>query len=206
MVDYKKAFFIFDLIVLHVIVGFLIYKFSILNSQSNSNVPIINNKIEYVDQCGDECKKYIDSKIVIPTPTTLTKTVYQTTPKTKTRSVVYIPIPGSGFTTNNTWSDLSGTDFYFNKSDYPGIVDVTFEANLRLFNGNGTAFVQIFDVTHSVGVQGSDVSTSSQTSTAVVSGSVTFWAGKNLYRIQAKSLTADTAMFDGGRLKITLEQ
>lgn len=206
MVDYKKAFFIFDLIFLHVIVGFLIYKFSILNSQSNSNVPIINNKTEYVDQCGQECQKYIDSKIVIPTPTTLTKTVYQTAPKTKTRSVVYVPIPGSGFTTNNVWTDLSGTDFYFNKSDYPGLIAVAFEANLRLFNGNGTAYVQIYDVTHGVGVQGSDVSTSSQASTAVISGSVTFWAGKNLYRIQAKSLTADTAMFDGGRLKITLEQ
>ena len=211
MVDYRKALFILDLVILHIIVGFLIYKFSIFNSQSNSNAPIINNKIEYVDQCGDECQKYIDTKLnansnrLTPDPTPIVKTVYQTVPKSKVRSVVYIPIPGSGFTTSNTWSDLSGTDFYFNKNDYPGLIDVAFEANLRLFNGNGTAYVHVFDVTHGVGVQGSDVSTSSQTSTAVVSGSVTFWAGKNLYRIQAKSLTADTAMFDGGRLKLTIE-
>jgi len=196
-----RTLVIINLVLLNLGLGWLFYKSQIPIPKSQ---PISN--IQYVDQCGIECQKYIDSKIIIPTPTTLTKTVYQTTPKTKTRSVVYIPIPGSGFTTNNTWSDLAGTDFYFNKSDYPGIIDVAFEANIRLFNGNGTAYVQIFDVTHEVGVQGSDVSTSSQTSTAVVSGKVTFWSGKNLYRIQAKSLTADTAMFDGGRLKITLEQ
>ncbi|MEK7504102.1 MAG: hypothetical protein AAB550_01170 [Patescibacteria group bacterium] len=192
---------IINLVLLNLGLGWLFYK-----SQIPVVAPTSTNSIEYVDQCGEECKKYIDSKIIIPTPSTFIKTVYQTTPKTKTRSVVYIPIPGSGFTTNNTWSDLPGTDFYFNKSDYLGIIDVAFEANLRLFNGNGTAYVQIFDVTHGVGVQGSDISTSSQTSTAVISGSVSFWAGKNLYRIQAKSLTADTAMFDGGRLKVTLEQ
>lgn len=190
-----KIILILDLILINLGIGWLFYK-----SRQPVIVQNIISKTEYVDR----------EPVVVPTPVstpiTITKTVYQTAPKTKTRSVVYIPIPGSGFTTNNTWSDLSGTDFYFNKSDYPGIIDVAFEANLRLFNGNGTAYVQIFDVTHSVGVQGSDVSTTSQTSTAVISGSVSFWAGKNLYRIQAKSLTADTAMFDGGRLKLTLEQ
>lgn len=196
-----KVLLVLNLILLDIGLIYLLFK-----PQTPVVAPTSTNNIQYVDQCGDECKKYVDSKIVVPTPTTLTKTVYQTTPKTKTRSVVYIPIPGSGFTTNNVWTDLSGTDFYFNKSDYPGLIAVAFEANLRLFNGNGTAYVQIYDVTHGVGVQGSDVSTSSQASTAVISGSVTFWAGKNLYRIQAKSLTADTAMFDGGRLKLTLEQ
>lgn len=189
-----------NLVLLDVGLIYLLFK-----PQAPVVAPTSTNTIQYVDQCGTDCQKYIDSKIVIPTPTTLTKTVYQTAPKTKTRSVVYIPIPGSGFTTNNVWTDLSGTDFYFNKNDYPGLISVAFEANLRLFNGNGIAYVQIFDVTHGVGVQGSDVSTSSQISTAVISGSVSFWSGKNLYRIQAKSLTADTAMFDGGRLKITLE-
>ena len=140
---------IINLVLLNLGLGWLFYK-----SQIPVVAPTSTNSIEYVDQCGEECKKYIDSKIIIPTPSTFIKTVYQTTPKTKTRSVVYIPIPGSGFTTNNTWSDLPGTDFYFNKSDYLGIIDVAFEANLRLFNGNGTAYVQIFDVTHGVGVQG----------------------------------------------------
>lgn len=195
-----KVLLTLNLVLLDIGLIYLLFK-----PQAPVVAPTSTNNIQYVDQCGTECQKYIDSKIVIPTPSTLTKTVYQTTPKTKTRSVVYIPIPGSGFTTNNTWSDLPGTDFYFNKSDYPGLIAVVFEANIKLFNGNGTAYVQIFDVTHGVGVQGSDISTSSQTSTAVISGSVSFWAGKNLYRIQAKSLTADTAMFDGGRLKITLE-
>lgn len=199
-----KILLTLNLILLDIGLGYLLYKSQIPIPKPQS-IPN-ETTVQYVDQCGQECQKYIDSKIVIPTPTTLTKTVYQTAPKTKTRSVVYIPIPGSGFTTNNVWTDLSGTDFYFNKSDYPGLIEVAFEANIKLFNGNGTAYVQIFDVTHGVGVQGSDVSTNSQTSTAVISGSVSFWAGKNLYRVQAKSLTADTAMFDGGRLKLTLEQ
>jgi hypothetical protein len=126
-------------------------------------------------------------------------------PKAKTRQVSYLPLPGSGSTLKNDWDTLSGTDFYFDTKDYPGLVAIYFEANVRLFNANGTAFFRLYDSTHGIGVQGSDINTKSQTGDAVTSGQLSFWTGKNLIKVQAKSLTADTAIFTSGRLKIITE-
>lgn len=204
-----KVVLIVNLVVLNSVVGYLVFK--LINTapelRSSPPEPGGDTGVVRVDVCGPDCQKYIDAKMVFPssTPTTITKTVYQTTPKTKTRSVTYVPIPGTGSTMSNVWTNLAGTDFYFNTADYPGLVEVYLEANVRLINGNGVAYFQLADITHGTGVQGSDLSTSSQTSTLVTSGRVIFWAGKNLIRVQAKSLTADTAVFDGGRLKVVVE-
>ncbi|KKS33047.1 MAG: hypothetical protein UU93_C0003G0055 [Candidatus Amesbacteria bacterium GW2011_GWA2_42_12] len=209
-----KVVFVVNLVVLNVLVGYLVYKSQIQNSKiqinPNNQNPII--KTETVDICGPDCQKYIDAslKSQIPssksTPTPIsTKVVYQQTPAKKVRTVTYVPIPGTGSTMNNVWTDLAGTDFYFNTADYPGLIEVSFEANVKLINGNGIAYFQLADITHGIGVQGSDLQTSAQTSTSVSSGKISFWAGKNLIRVQAKSLTADTAVFDGGRLKVVVE-
>lgn len=197
------------MVVLDIFVGYLVYKSVNTTSELRSSPPESGGDrgVVQVDVCGPDCQKYIDAKMVFPssTPTTITKTVYQTTPKTKTRSVTYVPIPGTGSTMNNVWTDLAGTDFYFNTADYPGLLEVSFEANVKLFNGNGMAYFQLADITHGTTVQGSDLQTNAQTSTSVSSGKISFWAGKNLIRVQAKSLTADTAVFDGGRLKVVVE-
>ena len=74
-----------------------------------------------------------------------------------------------------------------------------------MFNGSGLAFVRLYNETHGVGVQGSEVQTNQQKDAAVVSGQVSFYQGKNLIKVQAKSLTADTAIFTSGRLKIVTE-
>ncbi|MBP9817123.1 hypothetical protein KBC75_00015 [Candidatus Shapirobacteria bacterium] len=179
------------------------------------NPPVSEEKIVPTasDTCGTNCQKYIDSKInqaIIALPTsksTIQTTVITSVPvsRSKIRAVSYLPIPSTGSTGNNNWSDLPGTDFYFDKADYPGLVSIYFETNIKLFNGNGTAFIRLYDVTHGVGIQGSDVQTNNQPDTAVVSGQVSFYQGKNLIRVQAKSLTADTAIFSSGRLKIITE-
>lgn len=201
-----------NLALLNLGLGFLLYKYFFVKPQQNLNTT------NFVDICDLECEKKIDQrfkslesnlKIAFPTPksapTPTPIVVYKTVEKPKTKNVVYLPVPGTGSSTESSWTDLSGTDFYFDTRDYPGLISIYFEANIKLFNGNGMAYVRFFDVTHGIGVQGSDVSTSSQTSTPVESGMVTFWSGKNLIRVQAKSLTADTAVFEGGRLKITYE-
>lgn len=197
-----------NLLVLNGIIGWLVYK------QSNNQSSIINNQVtktEYVDRCGIECQKYIDEslKSQIPnpkaSPTPSSTVVYKTTSKTKVRNVQYVTIPGNGFTLSNDWSDISGTDFYFNSADYPGLVEIYLEGNMRLLNGNGKAYMRLFDATHNIGVQGSELETTSQTSVVIVSGKVTFWSGKNLIRVQLKSLTADTSILDSARLRIVTE-
>jgi len=165
---------------------------------------------QYIDTCGQECKNYVDQAIQAKqapqtSPTPVTKIVYQTAPKTKTRTTSYVTIPGSGSTTETAWTNVAGSEFYFNPADYPGLVSVYFEANMKLFNGSGLAYAQLFDVTHGIGVQGSEVSTQTGSDTVVESGQVSFWSGRNLIRVQVKSLTTESAIFNSGRLRILTE-
>ncbi len=160
----------------------------------------------------------IPSPTSIPTPTqiavnpspTITPTVTLSTkptsiPKTS-KSVSYFPIPGSGSILSTKWADVSGTDFYFDTNDYPSLAESYFSASIRLFNGNGTAFVRLFDVTAGIEVWGSEVKTNSQSFTFVTSDRLTLRSGNHLYRVQAKSLTADTTVFNSGQLRLISSQ
>ena len=120
----------------------------------------------------------------------------------KTKTTTYMPIPGSGSILSYDWVNLSGTEFYFNPADFPGLVEVRFEANMRLFNGNGLAFLRLFDTTNGIEIWYSQIQTGNQDSTVVVSDPLPFRSGNNLIVAQAKSLTADTTVFNSGRLKI----
>lgn len=144
----------------------------------------------------------IPSKVLSPTPTTK---IVQRNSIQKTRSTQYIPIPGTGSTLENVWTDLQGTEFYISTDDYSGLVGAYFEANMRLLNGNGLAYLRLFDVTAGIEVWGSEISTNSQSFTSVSSGKLTLRNGNHLYRVQAKSLTADTTVFNSGRIKVILE-
>ncbi len=207
-----------DVLAVNAGIGYLFYRSQI----QNSNLQITNQISStgggtVTDTCGADCQAYIDQRIASLSaartagqpagPSATPKVVYvtQTAPRTKVQSTTYVTVPGSGSTTNNDWTDLPGTEFYFDPADYPGLVSVYFEANMKLFNGNGMAYVRLYDGTNGVGVQGSDVQTNSQADSVVASGQVSFWAGKNLIRVQAKSLTADTAIFSSGRLRIVTE-
>lgn len=211
---------ILDLVAINAGVGLLWSK----SQKSNYDNRIVsNNQIQTskaVDSCGEACQAYIDQRIASfsalrPTqgqpagPSATPKVVYlqseQSKPKPKIRTTSYVVTPGSGSTSTNFWTDLAGTEFYFNPLDYPGLVEVYFEVNMKLFNGNGMAYVRLYDVNHGVGVQGSEAQTNSQSDGLVESGKVSFWSGKNLIRVQAKSLTADTAIFTSGRLRIVTE-
>lgn len=218
MIDWKgigKAVLIVDVIMVNLGVGYLINKSQISNPniQINTNDQIPNT-ITNIDDRLISLKQEILAEVKLagssatPVPTitssqSISKSKILTNPKIKT--VAYVTIPGSGSSASFDWSNLPGTDFYFDTRDYPGLLEVYFEASMNLFNGNGRAYVRLFDVTHSIGVQGSQVETTNQASTVVESGKLSFWAGKNTYRVQAKTLTSDTAIFSYGRLRIVTE-
>ncbi len=155
-------------------------------------------------------QKIIPTSILTPTSVpvntqTPTFTPAVSKPRPKIRNVSYLPISTSGSTQSNDWVSLAGTDFYFDTKDYLGLVEIYFETNIKLLNGNGIVFVRLYNDTHGVGVQGSEVQSNLQKDTAVISGKVSFYQGRNLIKVQAKSLTADTAIFTSGRLKIVTE-
>jgi len=213
---------ILDGMAVNVGVGYAIYK-----SSTTLSVPPPKSNFQFAPNvvggggpqteggiCGVECQKYIDDKIAaIPVATSSstvvkeTKTVVQQETRAKVKSVQYVTIPGTGGSNNSAvWKDVVGSDFYLDKADYPGLVEAYFESNVRLINGSGMAMVQLVDVTHGITVQGADaMGTNSNTDTIIVSGKLNFWAGKNLYRVQIKSLTSEMAVYNSGRLKIVTE-
>lgn len=148
--------------------------------------------------------------IITPTPTPVNPKPIEgptapTTPIAKPipfKSTAYVPVPGSGTGAGNSWVDIPGTDFYLNPSDYPGLKEAYFEANFKLLNGNGTAFIRLIDTTVGIEVWGSEVTSHNQNFTTVVSSKLTLRPGNHLYQVQAKSLTADTAVYNSGRLKL----
>ena len=210
-----KVLLIVNLLILDTSVGFLVYKMSFPPSGLPTDNFTLSPQTADISQgaCSDKCLEYIDEKVaaqpsvqpsVTPTTTTVSN-VATPAPKAKVKSVSYVPVPGAGSTLQTGWTSLPGTDFYLSKSDFPGLTEVYFEANVKLLNGNGAAYVRIFDVTHGIAVSGSELQTSSQTSTFISSGKISLWEGFNHYQIQAKSLTADTTVYESGRLKILTE-
>jgi hypothetical protein len=189
--------------------GYLNYKlFKPPEVQSTSNVSP-ETITEYIDQCGSECKNYIDEKIAVikitSAPTAKAAITVAAPVRAKVQSTQFFPISVSGSVTNTEWTDISGSDFYFNTADYSGLKQIQFEATIRLFNGNGKVYVRLFDATHGIAVQGSQSEATGQSATVVTASPAVFWSGNNLIRVQLKSLTADTAIFDSGRLKIITE-
>lgn len=123
----------------------------------------------------------------------------------KINHVNYLPINGSLSQVAYDWVSVSGSQFYFNKANYVGLKEVKFESNMKLLNGNGMAFVRLFDVTHGVAVTKSQVQTAYQIDTVVISEPINFMDGNNLIEVQIKSLTADSTVFNSGRLVINSE-
>lgn len=177
-----------------------------LNWKKNNSTPLVAD-----DECPTKCDELISEKIDnLPTPTitptaTPTLKITKTTPTVKNKTTQYIPIPGSGTTLENNWVDLTGTEFYISTDDYPNLIGAYFESNMKLINGNGLAYVRLFDITAGVEVWGSEISTNRQDFSSISSGKLTIRNGTHLYRVQAKSLTADTTVFNSGRIKIILE-
>jgi hypothetical protein len=211
-----KILLVIDLLAVNAGVGYIIYKNQIEVSTSPVPPPNLGGGnegggiAELRDQMAEVRTELKNLKLVSPAPTVkvapTAKSAAAVQPtRTKVRNVAYVTVPGSGSSSKNDWETLSGTEFYFDKSDYPGLTEVYFEANMKLFNGNGMAYVRLLDSTNGVAVQGSDVQTNSQVNTVVFSGKVNFWAGKNLIKVQAKNLTADTAVYNWGRLRIVTE-
>ena len=178
--------------------------------KKNNSTPLITN-----NECPTKCNELISEKINnLPTPTIIDQSIKITPTLTpipntivtkKNKTTQYIPIPGSGTTLENNWVDLTGTEFYISTDDYPNLVGAYFEANMKLLNGNGLAYVRLFDITAGVEVWGSEISTNRQDFSSISSGKLTIRTGTHLYRVQAKSLTADTTVFNSGRIKIILE-
>lgn len=209
---YLKFYFIISIVVLTVSLLFLfdrVYKvesylagFSRQVSEDGKTETLVQK----VDVCGEDCKKEVNDIVskAISTVSGTTKTIVQSgTAAPKEKQTTYIPLSGPITTTSMNWVDATGTDVYIDLvNDYGKNTWVSWEAFLKVADGNGQAFARLYDVTHNIAVNGSEVSVTSGTSTQVISGELKLWAGRNLYRVQLKSLNSFVVTFGGGRIKV----
>lgn len=159
-----------------------------------------------VVNCPSVCPQPTLSSQDTPTPTSTSTTAYSPTssPVTKSTTYSYVPIPGDGSILSSTWTDVPGTDFEFDPKNFSGFVEARLNANLRLYNGNGTAYLRLFDVTAGIEVWGSEVKATGQNFTYLTSAKLQLRPGNRKYRIQLKSETADTAVFNSGQLRLLI--
>ncbi len=120
--------------------------------------------------------------------------------------IAFIPLGSSGSTQNTNWTDVPNAQIWLNFSgEYGQLAKAWWDAFLRVDNANGTTYARLFDVTHGIAVNGSEISVSNTTTSTDVesAGNLQFWSGRNLYRVQIKSLNSSVAFFDSGRIKIS---
>jgi len=116
-----------------------------------------------------------------------------------------VSLDGTASTTSTSWEDVAGSEVYIDLvNDYDKDAYVTFEANLKVEHANGQAFVRLYDDTNKIAVIGSELSTTNNADfKQVTSGSLALWRGRNLYKVQLKSLNSTKVTFSGGRVKIS---
>lgn len=189
-----------------------------LSSQIDSNLtstPTATITSE-TDTCGLVCQETIAQKVseamatisgkeTVKETTKETTVVQKTTETVSQPTIIYVPLGGGGSTTSRDWADVSNAEVWLDIRDYPNIDRAYFEGFIRVKHGNGRAFARLYDVTHGIGVQGGEVYTDNESFTLVESGSLSFWQGKNLYRVQVKSLNGYEAFYDSGRIKLILK-
>lgn len=186
-----------------------------LKQQKEKTSPELENLSPSPDTCGLTCQQMIDQKISQAIATISgkqiikeTKVVEKVTQSASGRTqpqVIYIPLGGGGSTANTDWTDVGNAEVYFDLNDYPNFSEARFEGFVKVKNGNGKAFARLYDATHTIGVQGSNIETANENFTMVGSDSLALWRGKNLYRIQIKSLNGYDAYIDSGRIKVILK-
>lgn len=195
---------------------FLYYKINALEesisnidtTKTSENSKSLNTSTQGVEFSKEEITSLIndtiDEKLKNTTGTKTTTAAKTSTSEEALTRTAYIPLVGPITTTSTSWVDATGTDISIDlATDYGKDAKVSWEAFLSIANSNGTAYARLFDVTHGIAVSGSELSvTDNATSTNVTSKYISLWAGRNLYRVQVKSLNSFVATFSSGRIKI----
>jgi hypothetical protein len=202
---------IFLLMVLIAIFGFGFY--SAQGYLKNLKIPEIPATIKEIvvntkESCNDECKKIIQDEVAkaVASASAKISAVNEAAsvpiPKPLTS---YISLDGTYSTTSTSWVDVPGAEVSFDlAADYSKGAKVAWEASLKVANANGTAYARIFDSTHGIAVDGSEVKVENKDNyQRVSSGYLNLWSGRNVYKVQVKSLNSFEVSYTGGKLRIT---
>ena len=178
------------------------------NSANISETAVVESPTEKTtsDYCGDVCKSVIND-IVSSAIATISSSerVVEKTVTTKPVGTIYIPMGSSYTTTSTDWYTLDDTEVYIDlENDYGSGARVSWEALLKVAHANGQAFARLWDDTNKIAVNGSELTTVNNSDYQFVStGTIPFWKGRNLYKVQIKSLNSFEVSITGGKIRVT---
>lgn len=170
----------------------------------------LNNKTEpqeqvslYRDECGSVCKEEI-KRLVSEATATFSATRVITTTQASPRTD-FISLGSTHSTKSTDWATIDDSAVFIDLiNDYGKNAKVSWEAALKVAYGNGKAFVRLYDDTNKIAVDYSElVSENNAENKQVSSGNLPFWKGRNLYKVQIKSLNSVEVTFSSGKLKVS---
>ncbi|KKQ37362.1 MAG: hypothetical protein US53_C0020G0015, partial [Candidatus Woesebacteria bacterium GW2011_GWA1_37_7] len=117
----------------------------------------------------------------------------------------YIPMGSSTIVTSTDWVDVPDSGVYIDlERDYGKSAKVSWEASLKVAHGNGKAFARLYDDTNKIAVDYSEITTENNVNfKQLSSGNLPFWRGRNLYKVQLKSLNSFEITYGGGKIKVS---
>ena len=121
---------------------------------------------------------------------TAAKAVFQT-------QVLYL---GSASTTERDWTE-TGAQVWLNSANYPAGVNAVFEAGLSIIGGE--AWARLKNKTTGAIISASEVFHNNSTVSWKGSGAFKLHSGNNLYVVELKSTSGETANLSGSRLQLS---
>lgn len=155
--------------------------------------------------CRDEIAEAVSAAMATISGSTIKEVVQKTTIVTQhTGGISYVPLGTTATTTNTDWVDVDDSGVYIDLvSNYGDSATVSWEASLKVAHGNGKAYARLFDDINKIAVDFSEISTTNNADFVQVStGDLPFWRGRNLYKVQIRSLNSFEITYSGGKLRI----
>ncbi len=208
---FLKAFLVVGIILLFVGFIYLYLKVENLSSDINSLKTLdLGPKVAQTESATqslslDDINNIIAQAIATISAAPTQKVVEKQTVVTEPGGTTYIPMGTTATTTSTDWVDIEVSGVYIDvENDYGKDATVSWETWLKVAHGNGQVFARLYDDTNKIAVDRSEISTTDNVSfEQVSSGNLPFWRGRNLYKVQIKSLNSFEVTYSGGKIKIS---
>lgn len=201
----------YKLFLLVILIAIFVAGFSLTQGYLRKlNIPAsIKEIIVNKENCNDECKKLIKEEVekaIAKIPSVSPKSVLTQKSGIVSQTQI-ISLGGSYSTTSASWVDVPGSEATFNiEKDYSKNAQVSFQASLKIRDGNGQTFARLYDSTHAMAIFGSEISTTNNSDfQSISSRNLNLWSGYNTYKVQIKSPNSKEMVYTGGGIKIIVK-
>lgn len=126
-----------------------------------------------------------------------------TTTSSVTKPPVYVPLGYSGSSPSLEWVTIPGFEVEIDTNEYAGQRAAYLAVQLSVYQGNGRAYARLYNITDNTAIFNSEVSTTNQANTSLISSSFSLASGKKKYQLQLKSSTSYAAQVQQANIKIT---